>query len=228
MDELYNSINGAKHIEIRVDDIRYLSGADALYSYILTLHKKVSLYLPKELIDKKYSFLPWFSKIKTTDTPSSDYIVDFKLDALALYSFFEIYKIKLNKKMATSLYAMLLVETDGFKKDLDGTKFAVSSKLLEHNAESEVATFYLLEYSSLAQVRLKGEMLLKMQLQNNASVAEFFIDDAMLKSSGANIEMAQENIKEALSLVYVKKVILYYNNKIVKIIEKERYFGEKK
>lgn len=228
MKDLFETIKDAKHIEIRVLQKCYLSAANALYTYILTLHKKVSLYQNKNEIDNKYIFLPWFKKIKTTATPSSDVTIDFEMSALEIYNFFIKNEIKINQKMATSLYATCVEESSGFTKNLDGIFFAMCSQLIRSGAEYKKVTFYLMQRTSLAQLRLKSKMLAKMKLLENASLAEFSIDDETLKESGATLEMAKNTIKEALQLDCVQSVRLIYTNKIIEKIDKERDFGKKK
>lgn len=228
MKELLEQIKDAKHIEIRVESSKNLSGASAFYTYILTLHKKVSLYVPQEKIEDKYSFLAWYDKIKSTPTPSADFTILFDFSASVLYNFLQVNNIKINKKMATALYAMFVEESDGFLKNLDGTFFAICSQLIENGAEYKRVSYYLLQRGSLAQLRLKADMLLEMKLKNNASLAEFRLDDEILKRTGATLKMAQEIAKEAFSLQYVQTVHLIYNDKIIKKLQKERDFGKKK
>jgi len=228
MKDLFEHINDATNIEIKVSSKQSLSGANALYTYILTQHKKVSLYQNSVDIDNKYTFLPWFKKIKITPTPSADLSIDFDMKALELYNFFNKHEIKINQKMATSLYAMFVEESEGFTKDLDGTFFAICSLLIKNGAEYKKVTNYLMKRSSLAQLRLKAEMLLEMKLHNNASLAEFILSDEMLKKSGATLEMAKENIKEALYIECVQSVNMKYNDKIIEKLNKEKDFGKKK
>jgi len=47
MKDIFKCISDANHIEIIVPEKRFLCGANALYTYILTQHKKVSLYQNK-------------------------------------------------------------------------------------------------------------------------------------------------------------------------------------
>ena len=228
MKDIFKCISDANHIEIIVPEKRFLCGANALYTYILTQHKKVSLYQNKVDIDNKYTFLPWFKKIKTTPTPSADYSIEFNMNALETYNFFDQYEIKINQKMATSLYAMFVEKSEGFTKDLDGTFFAICSMLIKNGAEYKTVTKYLMQRTSLAQLRLKADMLSDMKLKDNASLVEFTLNDKMLKKSGATVEMAKQNMKEALNLEYVKSVNLKYKENIIEQLDKEKDFVKKK
>ena len=217
---LLQDLNNAKHISIKFDK-NYLASATALYTYILQLHKKVSLVC-LEKIDERFLFLPWFDKIRNSDISSADLKVDLKLSAIDLYKLFEENGIKLNQKMATSLYAGLLLETDGFKNDnVNGMTFAIAKQLLDAKAEYKVCTKFILKTSSLAYLRLKSLMLKNMILTNDATVATINIDDDNLKSSGAKIDDAYEILKDVLTLPYVKEVLLIKkeNKEILKIIK---------
>ena len=218
---LLQDINNAKHIVIEFDE-EYLASASALYTYVLRLHKKVSLLCPNQDLEARFSFLPWFNKIKKSGYSSADLHVELKLSALELYALFEKNTIIINQKMATSLYAGLLIETDGFKKiDSNGMIFAMAKQLVEAKAEYKSCTKYILNTKSLAHLRLKAILLKKMILQKNATIALIDIDENDLKSSGANLKDALEILKEALTLPHVKEAILEKDKKILKKIKKE-------
>ena len=224
MNEIFKEIKSAQHIEIIVDK-EYLFVASALYTYILTLHKKVSLVCKDDLVDYKYSFLPWFEKIKRTDTPSADYKVVLDCSVLELFEMFKKLDIKINKKIATALYGAVLYETQGFTNSvLNGTFFAVSSELISAGAEYKLATTALIKSTTLGFLRLKSIMLEKMVLQNNAKAAVFVICDDDLKSTSASLLDAQNIMLEALELRYVEMVVLLDSDnkyEIIKIRNKE-------
>ncbi|NPA60631.1 MAG: phosphoesterase, partial [Epsilonproteobacteria bacterium] len=57
MNEIIEKIKSSKHIEI-VSSSEKLSLATALYTYIMTQHKKASLVINGKKVDRKFSFLP--------------------------------------------------------------------------------------------------------------------------------------------------------------------------
>jgi len=218
---LLQDIDNAKHIVIEFD-VECLSSASALYTYVLRLHKKVSLLCPNKDLDTRFSFLPWFDKIKKSGYSSADLHVELKLSAIELYALFEQNNVLINQKMATALYSGLLIETDSFQKiDSNGMVFAMAKQLVEAKAEHKICTKYILCTKSLAHLRLKAILLKKMILQENATIALINIDDNDLKSSGANIQDAFEILKEALKLPHVNEAILKKNNKNLTKIKKE-------
>lgn len=68
-----DEINDAKHIVIVLEDnasVDYLASSNALYTYLLQLHKKVSLFCSKHDYGLNLDFLPWRDKLKNS-YPSS-------------------------------------------------------------------------------------------------------------------------------------------------------------
>jgi phosphoesterase RecJ-like protein len=207
MNEIFKNIQNAKHIEI-VAEPEFLSVASALYTHILRLHKKVSLVCKSQNIDNKFSFLPWFEKIKSSDTPSADLRIVCNFHSKTLYEIFEKENTILNKKMATALYAGLLYETQGFVKAVDGTTFATAQVLIECGAEHKLCSQFLLKNATLAFLRLKSLMLKKLLLRNDAKAALFCISESDLKATGTSLEDAYQIMQEAFVLGYVEMAVL--------------------
>ena len=220
---ILQEIDKSNHILIVANRLS-LASASALYTYVLTLHKKVSLAC--EDVDRTLSFLPWFEKIKSLNSNSSaDLKIDLDISATKLCHLFKEADIKLNKKMATALYAGLLKETQGFTNtSLNGTIFAVAKELVELGAEFKICNEFILKSTSLSLLRLKAVMLQDMQLKSDANLAILSINDDMLKACGSCEEDAYLVMQEVLQLHLVKEVVLYKSNeenKILKTIKKE-------
>jgi phosphoesterase RecJ-like protein len=210
-----DQINSAKHIVISLADsadYELITSSNALYSYILSLHKKVSLYAQELDEIKRFSFLPWIDKFKDSYPLSADLNLELS-SSDDVFDFFETNSLKLNPKIATSLYASLLAKTDGFKTDVDGMTFAWAKKLVEAGAETKKCARYILNYNSLASLRLKSLLLSKMILLEDGRVASIQLLDSDLKSSGTTAEDAKIVIEDALSLPTVNRVIVKYKNK---------------
>ena len=204
-----------KHIVIILKDnptVDALSCGSALYTYFLTLHKKVSFYCLKFDFDLNLNFIPWIDKLKTSYPSSADYVVEVG-SCIKLFEYFKSKNINLNIKMATSLYAGLIDSTSGFTKAVNGTIFAMAEELHRAKAEVNLCNENLLNYQSLATLRLKIILLNKIKLIKDGSLAVFELDDNDLSSSGAKIADAHSVVGEALSLPTVKSVIVLYKNK---------------
>ena len=227
MNEILKKIADAKHIEIVVDSEK-LFGASALYTHILTLHKKVSLVCKSDDIEYKYSFLPWFEKIKKSDTPSADLSIKLEISGENLYDYFEQNSIKINKKMATALYGALLDESEGFRNDIIGTLFFEKiSSLIKCGADYKMCQKFIVEFNSLALLRLKAKMLEDMIIVNSAKNAILFVSDERLKATGANLKDAKRIMKEPFSLPYIESSILLdseMENEVLMILNKEKKF----
>ena len=220
----FNNIHNVKYIVIIVDN-KSFANANALYSYVLSKHKKVTLVKIEE-IDIKFSFLPWYEKVRDNVPSSADLIIDsmkIMINTVEVFNFLKNDDIKLNQKMATSLYAGLLQEYDGLTGDkCNSTTFVIASELIELNAEYKKCNDFLLKRDSLALFRLKAVMYKKMILSSDAKVLKMYITDNDLKETGATLKDINQILKEGLKMVHVKKVILYKSdekNKILKSIK---------
>ena len=122
--------------------------------------------------------------------------------------------VKINKKMATALYAGLLQASEGFlDDDVDGTVFADVSELLTLGAEHKICNDFIMKRTSLGAFRLKAIMFKKMQLKHEARVAVFCIDDDDMRSSGALSRDCETPLQEALSLASVEVSLLLQQEK---------------
>ncbi len=210
-------INDAKYIVIVLEDdasIDHLASANALYTYLLQLHKKVSLYCCSYDYDLHLNFLPWIEKLKNSYPSSADYKIN-AIGSLDLLDFFIDEDIKLNKKMATSLYAGLLDVTKGFTSGIDGMIFAKAKLLVDSGADAILCSENLVHYQSYATLRLKAILLSKMYLTNDAKMAVFELEDKDLSQSGAQIKDLKKVLVEALSLPTVKSAVIMYKNEVI-------------
>jgi len=217
----FNDVKNAKYIVIITDNNSF-ANANALYSYILSEHKKVSLVVTQE-IDAKFSFLPWYEKRRENIPASADLIIEVQPDSVALFDALKKNDIAINKKMATALFAGLLEFTEGFfNVTCNGTAFAIASELITLKAEHVTCKEFLQKRDSLALFRLKSLMYKTMVQSADAQVIKVYISNEDLKSTGATQRDVEKVQKELLKIVHVKEVILYKsdeNNKILKSIK---------
>ncbi len=216
---MIKAIQEASFVVIKTNNT-YLCSASSLYTYILTLHKKVSLVCEDE-IETKFLFLPWIDKIRKIVPSSSDLVIDLELNTSQLYKEFSDNSIKINSKMATALYAGLLLESDGFlNSSIDGTIFAIAKELIDAKAEYKLCTQMIMKTTSLSVLRLKAILLQNMKLSQNATLASLHVSDKDLKSSGAELKDCYVVMNEALNLPHVKEVRLIKVDESDKIIKK--------
>ena len=213
-------IDSFSHIVLLCDADSF-ANASAIYSYILTKHKKVSIVC-ETAIAKKYSFLPWFDKLRTKVPTSADCTIVVDDDILFLYDFFQKSSVKINKKMATALYGALLEKYDYFtSSECSGIVFATASQLIELNAAYQECVKYLQYNQPLAYFRLQSILYNNMLLTQNATVAILFVCEEDFKESGASMEDAYVIMNDVLKMAHIQEVQLIQkdeNNKILKSI----------
>ncbi|MDH4945356.1 hypothetical protein [Sulfurimonas sp. C5] len=216
-----NQITQSKHI-VLITDNETFSLANVLYSYILTLHKKVSL-ISNENIAKKFAFLPWFDKVRSQVPGSSDLEIKVDLQTLKLFQEIQLSEVKINQKMATAFYSSFLIEDELHSILCNNEKLTVLGELILLGADVTECYKALRMSKSLALFRLKAVMFANFGLQDEATVAEVYVDDTSLKQSGASIEDAIVIAKELLEIAHVNKVVLVKQdeNKILKEIKEE-------
>lgn len=130
-----------------------------------------------------------------------------------LFNFFKHNDISINKKMATSLYAGLLDDSNGFlSDDVDGTVFAMSRELIECGAEYKLCNKFIMKYQTLASMKLKALMIQNMTLLNDAKVVLFLVSDEDMKKTGAVYEDCEVALEESLYLPTVEISILLREN----------------
>ncbi len=130
-----------------------------------------------------------------------------------LYNFFKMNGFKVNKKMATALYAGLLDDSDAFLSPMvDGTTFATVQELIEQGADFKLCNRGIVKSVSLAALRLKAIMFKKMSLECDARVALFCVSDEDVRASGATSGDCEKPLEESLNLGYVKVALLLRQN----------------
>ena len=266
--EIKQRIERAKHIVVIAHvnpDADSLSSASAFYSYVLTLHKKVTFFCASSNIDTKLNFLPWMDKLKHTFPSDADLAVSLDCGSVSrvgveveidlinidhhesnnsygnyqivnptaisttavLFDFFHASDIKINKKMATALYAGLIDDSHSFSATkTDAKTFEMASTLVASGADIELCTHYLCRYISLAAYRLKGAMMLDMKLYADAQVAYLHVSQQMLQQYGANPIDCESALQEALYLPTVKIALLIRENRNATLKASLRSDGE--
>jgi nanoRNase/pAp phosphatase (c-di-AMP/oligoRNAs hydrolase) len=219
---LIPDIEAKKHIVLLCDSNSF-GVASALYTYMLMEHKKVSLVGE---VERKFSFLPWFDALRKQEPASADLLIDTREIAVhKLYSFFVAEGIKINAKMATSLYCAYFLEYKHFTSaECDGMVFAALSKIVELGAAYEMVQKALLYNQPLKLFRLRGYLCQEMQLVENATKALVYFDEMILQKSGAEYSDLEALLEEFLTIAHVEEVLLLKrdeNNKIMKKLKDE-------
>lgn len=116
---------------------------------------------------------------------------------------------KINAKCATSLLASIISDTKHFSTPrTNKNTFLLANRLIDLGADpSEIAT-NIAQNKPLAQVRIEGVALTKMQLFNNGSVAGLILDRNDMESCGAKLADTSEVSFMLLGAVTVDIAVL--------------------
>lgn len=232
---MHTRINAAAHIVLSVSHgVDALGAGCAMYSHLLRMTKKVTLFCPSSPLDPTFAFLPWFAKVTATFPMDADVVIPFGShqsvpsgyagevitmnpqwtnDALSatqmLYDWFIAHSIKINGKMANALYAGLVESTRGFGDDrCKGETFAMAHDLIGLGANHAQCVQALLHTRSLAFLRMKSKMLGRMKILFNGRVALFEVDESLLEFTGCDPRGCEVIMDEALTLTTVNVALL--------------------
>lgn len=219
-----------------------LASASAMYTYLLQQHKKVSFFCKSKTLHQRYSFLPWMEKVRPSFPSSADLAISFGCENLnsimdrieceiinfdklksvdsttfsttqVVYDFFKDKDIKINMKMATSLYAGILEKSDGFLSDkMNERVFSIAQDLVKSGADIDKCNHFIMKYQTLAGLKLKAIMLSSMQLLCNAQAALFVVKTQNLLSTAGSEKDCFIVLDEALSLPTVNLSVLLQEN----------------
>jgi phosphoesterase RecJ-like protein len=134
---------------------------------------------------------------------------DFISTTAVLYDFFKQNEVKINKKMATALYAGLLDDSEGFlSNSVDGTTFATAYELIELGADFQLCNKQVIKNVSLAALRLKSVMFKNMLLLENAKIVLFCVNNEQMMAAGAAADDCCLPLEESLYLANVEVALL--------------------
>lgn len=126
-----------------------------------------------------------------------------------IYDYFVANGIKINGKIALSLYAGLLDDSKCFSAPECSTKtFAMAQALLELGADHAMCIEWLYRRRSLASLRIRGILLKQMKLLADARLAVFEVSLPLLEETGATISECKRVLDEALGMRSVQAAIM--------------------
>lgn len=219
-------IQSAHHIQIvAAASLNAIGAAGALFTYIMTLHKKASLQCSEPERFVYFEAMPWITQFRRTFASASDLALIvgdaddallaceklyFK-DAYEVYGFMQKSEIKINVKMATALYCSIASHQDAFRSiQSDGMEFATVARLIELGALHRECNRYLFLHGSLGALRLKAKTLSRMQLYANGEIAVAHLGSSDFESSGAEFEDVWSGLEDMLGLVSVKAAVAIF------------------
>jgi hypothetical protein len=199
------AIEKAKHIAVIVDEKSFAHGS-AIYSYLLQLHKKVTLVSEVPLA-KKLSCLAWYKDVRNALPQGAEYVLKVECEALELYHYLQNCGAKINEKIAQALYVALFMERNLFAPSLEQERVAVASQLLEVACEAPACFNQVVRTRSLAELRLKAKLLQRAVLRADATQAWVEICEDDFKQTATQHKDIMVCVEDLFCLPYVQEVI---------------------
>ncbi len=126
-----------------------------------------------------------------------------------VYDFFVANDIKINGKMALSLYAGLVDDSQCFRSPLCGARtFETARALLGLGADHALCVEWLYHRRSLASLRVRAALLARMRLFKDGRLAVFEASEELLEKSGASIGECKRVLADALEMRTVQVALL--------------------
>ncbi|TDA62916.1 bifunctional oligoribonuclease/PAP phosphatase NrnA [Sulfuricurvum sp. IAE1] len=127
-----------------------------------------------------------------------------------VYDFFVANGLKINGKMALSLYAGLVDDSKCFRSPgCNARTFEMAHRLIGLGADHALCVEWLYGRNSLASLRSKGKMLKEMRLFLDGALAVFEVDAALLADTGATVAECKQVLDEALGMRHVRASLMH-------------------
>lgn len=126
-----------------------------------------------------------------------------------VYDYFVANDIKINGKMALSLYAGLVDDSKCFSApECNAKTFGMAHSLIELGAEHTVCVEWLYRRRSLASLRIRGVLLKQMKLVADGRLALFEVPLPLLEETGATVAECKKVLDEALGMRSVQAAVM--------------------
>lgn len=126
-----------------------------------------------------------------------------------VYDYFVANGVKINGKMALSLYAGLIDDSKCFSApECSAKTFAMAHSLIEQGADHALCIEWLYRRRSLASLRVRGILLKEMKLLVDGKLAVFEVPLSLLEETGAGIAECKRVLDEALGMRSVQAAIM--------------------
>ncbi|MDD2780248.1 DHH family phosphoesterase [Sulfuricurvum sp.] len=130
-----------------------------------------------------------------------------------VYDFFVTNDIKINGKMALSLYAGLLDDSRCFSDPECSLKtFDLAHALIKSGADHSRCVEWLYQRRSLASIRVRSVLLKEMKLLADGRLAVFEVPLSLLEETGAIISECKKVLDEALGIRSVHASIIFFEH----------------
>lgn len=126
-----------------------------------------------------------------------------------VYDYFVANDIKINGKMALSLYAGLIDDSKCFSTpECNAKTFRMAHSLIELGARHTECVEWLYRRRSLASLRIRGILLKQMKLLSDGRLALFEVPLPLLEETGATVTECKNVLDEALGMRSVQASVM--------------------
>lgn len=126
-----------------------------------------------------------------------------------VYDYFVANGVKINGKMALSLYAGLVDDSKCFSApECNAKTFAMAQSLLEQGADHAMCIEWLYRRRSLASLRIRGLLFKQMKLLADGKLAVCEVSLSLLEETGASAAECKSVLDEVLGMRSVQAAIL--------------------
>lgn len=183
---------------------RFPDDADLLISFDCGTRERLGIEKPLPLINiDHHRSNDLFGAINLVNTESIS-------TTEILYDFFVANDVKINGKMALSLYAGLIDDSKCFSSGSCTPKtFGMAHHLMMLGADHALCMEWMYRRRSLASARVRGALLKEMQLHAEGCLALFAVTAYHLEQSGATMNECKRVLEEALELRTVRAALMH-------------------
>jgi phosphoesterase RecJ-like protein len=205
--ELYTFLPGSDEIIHRLDSVNDFDAAFLLdCSDIERVGEEAGLIESLQTvinIDHHISN-DYFSEISLVD-------VDASSTGEILYRILEKLGVIITKDIAVNLYTAVLTDTGAFRYSNTGRgTFAVAAKLVEAGADPRGIAERIYETKPIAQIRLLGEALKTLEIEEHTETGSIVISQHMLRDTGALPEYTEGFVDIIRSISDIEVAVLFH------------------
>ena len=168
------------------------------YDLIIYINQQENEYA-NFVINKETKILSFHAKKKTSNSSSSE----------LMHNFLNVNDLKISKNIAECLYTGIYDYSNGFTNDTNANTFDIVSSLVNHGVDVSLISNNLLQRDPLSKFKCINQVLNTLELFNEGKLASIYLDDNLLKETGARVEECDEVLNKVLSIGIVDIVVYF-------------------
>lgn len=240
LEEVYSDIKKAHYILIVIPhsaNCDLICSSLALSNYCFENKIKHKVYFDRNKLPHKLNFLSKFDKISSLLPKYYDLVIcidepiNFPIDnnvkiislqsqnltlknssSELIYIFFKFNKLNISKNIAECLYVGIYEFSIGFTDNITDGTFDVLSSLVKCSIDVSCISNNLLERDSLSKFKCISKIMNTLELFNEGKIASIYLDNKMIKETGADIHECNAVLNNVLAIGIVDIVVYFKMN----------------